>query len=43
MTISTDFCPMINEDAAIRLAQCIALWYSFGFSGKCLDAIAQTW
>jgi hypothetical protein len=42
MTISTDFCAMIKEDAAIRLAQHIALRYSLGFSGKCLDAMAQT-
>ena len=42
MTISTDFCPSINEDAAIRLAQVIALGYNPGFSVKCLDAIAQT-
>ena len=42
MTISMDFCPTTNEDAATRLAQDIALGYSFGFSGKYLDAIAQT-
>lgn len=42
MTISIDFCPAINEDAAFFLAQHIALQYIFGFSGKVLDAIAQT-
>ena len=42
MTISMDFCPVINEDAATPLAQDIALLYSVGFWGKCLDAIAQT-
>jgi len=39
MTISTDFCPTMNEEAAFRLAQDIALGYTFG---KRLDAIAQT-